>query len=196
MSSRRDEIIDLAKQLFARNAACRRRRCATSQRSQGSCRAASTATSRAKRHSRTRSCTTSSCALVDEFRAVEATSDNALERLRALLRVTIRAIETDPAALSIYRRDYQYLVSLPRFAYLYELHIEIRTIWLAAIEVAMAEGYLRNDVDPVVFYRWVRDALTFTPRWHRAGEQPTVDQLTTFAERVFLDGMALKPRGD
>ena len=195
MSSRRDEIIDLAKQLFAERGVQE-----TSMRDLAE--VAGILPSSLYSHFKSKEALADEIlhdflrALVDEFRAVEATSDNALERLRALLRVTIRAIETDPAALSIYRRDYQYLVSLPRFAYLYELHIEIRTIWLAAIEVAMAEGYLRNDVDPVVFYRWVRDALTFTPRWHRAGEQPTVDQLTTFAERVFLDGMALKPRGD
>jgi AcrR family transcriptional regulator len=195
MSSRRDEIIELAKQLFAERGVQE-----TSMRDLAE--VAGILPSSLYSHFKSKEALADEIlhdflrALVDEFRAVEATSDNALERLRALLRVTIRAIETDPAALSIYRRDYQYLVSLPRFAYLYELHIEIRTIWLAAIEVAMAEGYLRNDVDPVVFYRWVRDALTFTPRWHRAGEQPTVDQLTTFAERVFLDGMALKPRGD
>jgi AcrR family transcriptional regulator len=133
--------------------------------------------------------------LVSRLRTVDGTPDNPLDRLRSLLRVVIEAIETDPAALSIYRRDYQYLISLPRFAYLYELHVELRSIWVGTIEAAMAEGYLRDDVDPVVFYRWLRDALTSTPRWHRRGELPGIDELTAFAERVFLEGMTTKPAG-
>jgi TetR/AcrR family transcriptional regulator, cholesterol catabolism regulator len=195
MPSRRDEIIELAKGLFAERGVQE-----TSMRDLAE--VAGILPSSLYSHFKSKEALADEILhdflreLVARFGEVEATRDNPLERLRALLSVTIAAIESDPAALSIYRRDYQYLVSLPRFGYLYELHIEIRRIWIGTIELAMAEGYLRADVDPVVFYRWVRDALTFTPRWHRAGEQPAIGELAVFAERVFLDGMATKPTGD
>jgi hypothetical protein len=53
----------------------------------------------------------------------------------------------------------------------------------------MAAGDLHADVDPVVYFRWLRDALTMTSRWHVAGQSPDVATLTQFAERVFLRGM-------
>ena len=131
--------------------------------------------------------------MLEQFQTVEADIAKPFDRVRTLVGITVGRVDSDSAALSIYRRDFEYLVTLPRFSYLYDLHLSIRTIWLAAIEGAMADGDLRADVEPVVFYRWVRDALTSMPRWPRGEARPTVTELTSFAERVFLEGMGTRP---
>ena len=120
---------------------------------------------------------------------VEASTTSPTDRVRGLSRVSLAGADACPAALVIFHRDLDYLASLPRFAYLFDLYLTVRTIWITAIENAMAAGDLHDDVDPVVYFRWLRDALTMTSRWHVAGQSPDVETLTQFAERVFLRGM-------
>jgi TetR/AcrR family transcriptional regulator, cholesterol catabolism regulator len=124
-----------------------------------------------------------------QCQALEISQPVAIDRLRGLIRVSLEGADAFPAALVIFHRDLDYLTSLPRFAYLFDLYLTVRTIWLKAITDAMSEGDLQSDVDPVVYFRWLRDALTMTSRWHERGQSPHVHELTEFAERVFLRGM-------
>jgi AcrR family transcriptional regulator len=120
---------------------------------------------------------------------IDETFESAVERLRALIRVTLENAEAFPAGLVIFHRDLNYLVSLPRFDYLFDLYLNIRTIWIRAITDAMNHGQLHNDVEPDVYFRWMRDALTMTSRWHTPGGTPALNTLVESAERVFLRGM-------
>jgi AcrR family transcriptional regulator len=130
-----------------------------------------------------------------QCQAVEATTTAPLDRVRGLIRVSLAGADAFPAALVIFHRDLEYLASLPRFAYLFDLYMTVRTIWISAIQGAMDAGDLLADVDAVVYFRWLRDALTMTSRWHEQGQPPDVDTLTDFAERVFLRGMIPAGRG-
>ena len=186
MTTRRREILDLARQMFAERGVQ-----ATSIRDLAE--AAGILPSSLYSHFESKE------ALADEIlqeflqdllarlEKVAADAPDAIGRLRLIIRTFVGAVDTDPAALSIYRREFAYLVTLPRFAYLYETHLSIRQIWVDAIEDSMADGTLRNDVDPVVLYRWMRDAITSMSRWHRPGDQPDIDELADSAERFFTN---------
>jgi TetR/AcrR family transcriptional regulator, cholesterol catabolism regulator len=127
---------------------------------------------------------------VEQCRKIDTSVQAPLDRIQELIRVTLAGADTYPAALTIFHRDLDYLSTLPRFNYLFELYLTVRGIWMEAIEQAMAHGLLHDDVDPVVYYRWLRDALTMTSRWHEPGKPPDVDSMAVFADRVFLRGMA------
>jgi AcrR family transcriptional regulator len=125
----------------------------------------------------------------DRCREIDDSDRTPLERLRALIRVTLEGADTFPAALVIFHRDLNYLASLPRFDYLFDLYLNVRDIWIRAITDAMKAGQLADDVDPNIYFRWMRDALTMTSRWHQPGGTPTIETLATLAEHVFLRGM-------
>ena len=129
----------------------------------------------------------------ERCRQIDEADTSPLDRLRALIRVTLEGADAFPAALVIFHRDLNYLASLPRFDYLFDLYLTIRGIWIRAITDAMDQGQLRNDVDPNIYFRWMRDALTMTSRWHEPGGDPTIDALATHAEYVFLRGMIKPP---
>jgi AcrR family transcriptional regulator len=120
---------------------------------------------------------------------IDETGAPPVERLLALIRVTLEGADAFPAGLIIFHRDLNYLTTLPRFDYLFDLYLAVRRVWLRAIEDAISEGQFRDDVDPTIFFRWIRDALTMTSRWHTPGGTPGIDALVEFAERVFLRGM-------
>ena len=189
MGSRREEIRELATELFARNGIQ-----ATSMRDLAN--AAGILPSSLYSHFKSKE------ALADEIlreyledfrdrcRQIDDSDASPVDRLRRLIRVTLEGADAFPAALVIFHRDLNYLASLPRFDYLLDLYLNVRDIWIRAITNAMNKGELTNDVDPVIYFRWMRDALTMTSRWHQPGGTPTIDTLATYAEQIFLRGMA------
>jgi TetR/AcrR family transcriptional regulator, cholesterol catabolism regulator len=126
----------------------------------------------------------------ERCRQIDDSDASPVDRLRGLIRVTLEGADAFPAALIIFHRDLNYLASLPRFDYLFDLYLNVRDIWIRAITEAMNKGELNSDVEPVIYFRWMRDALTMTSRWHQPGGTPTIDTLATYAEQVFLRGMA------
>ncbi|MFV0308839.1 MAG: TetR/AcrR family transcriptional regulator [Desertimonas sp.] len=189
--SRRTEILDLARSMFAERGTQ-----ATSVRDLAE--AAGILPSSLYSHFRSKE------ALVDEilqqfldglltrFEAIASTNVDPIDRLRSILRSFVSVVDSDPAALSIYRHDFDYLVTLPHISRFYDMHLSIREIWVRAIEEAMDQGRLRRDVDPVVLYRWMRDAIGSSPRW-RKDEGHDIGDLSDYAERVFLDGLLVAP---
>ena len=59
---------------------------------------------------------------------VEAATTAPIDRLRGLIRVSLAGADAFPAALVIFHRDLDYLASLPRFAYLFDLYLTVRNI--------------------------------------------------------------------
>ena len=188
MATRREEILTLATELFSKNGVQ-----ATSMRDLAT--AAGILPSSLYSHFKSKE------ALADEIlreyledvrrrcEQIDETSGPPVERLRGLIRVTLEGADAFPAGLIIFHRDLNYLTTLPRFDYLFDLYLAVRGVWLRAIEDGMTQGQLRDDVDPTIYFRWIRDALTMTSRWHTPGGTPGIDTLVEFAERVFLRGM-------
>ncbi len=190
MASRREEILALATELFSRNGVQ-----ATSMRDLAA--AAGILPGSLYSHFESKE------ALADEIlrtyledlrrrcETIDRSTAPAIERLRRLIRETLESADANPAGLSIFHRDLAYLATLPRFDYIFDLYLAVRRVWMRAIEDAVAQGRLHPDVDPTTYFRWMRDALTMTARWHEPGGEPDIETLIGMAERVFLRGVLI-----
>lgn len=105
--------------------------------------------------------------LVTAYDAVVASDDDATEKLRALVRISLRTTETHPHASEIYQRDRNYLRDTPRFGYAKSAVASMRRAWLAVLEGGVAEGAFRDDIATKVLYPIIRDGLWRTVEWFR-----------------------------
>ena len=113
-------------------------------------------------------------------------------RLAELTRESFRSIAEHPEACEIYRNDYKYLSGIARFAHVVAATGTVQRTWLAEIDAGVAAGELRRDVDPALFYRFLRDAIWQSARWYRPDGPHTIDEVAEACITVLLDGFGAR----
>jgi AcrR family transcriptional regulator len=129
--------------------------------------------------------------LSSAYTAIRAEEDDPGRCLAGLVRVSFHMIAKHPYACHIYQHDFNYLRTLPRFSTLDGMAHDAEQVWLDALKEGVKRGQFRADVDPVVFYRFARDAIFLTVRWYRPGGRYQIDQLADACITVFTEGYAL-----
>jgi AcrR family transcriptional regulator len=115
-------------------------------------------------------------------------------RLHDLVPVSLQTVEAHPYATEIYQNDVNYLRQFDRFAYLNNSGREVQDTWLKVINAGIARGTFRADLDPMVFYRLMRDAVWQSVRWFRPTLGYPVTRLADDCTSIFLDGLAVSGR--
>jgi TetR/AcrR family transcriptional regulator, cholesterol catabolism regulator len=128
------------------------------------------------------------------YRQVLARDSDPRIRLHDLVLVSLQTVEAHPYAAEIYQNDVKYLRQFDRFAYLGSSVREVEDTWLDVINTGVAQGAFRGDLDPLVFYRLMRDAVWLTVRWFTPGRGYPVSRLADDCTSIFLDGMAVPAR--
>lgn len=128
-----------------------------------------------------------------DYAVVLSQAGDPADQLRRLIRSSLRVASRHPHAAEIYQNDVSRSRS-PVFAPVREASRNVQRTWLAVIEAGVADGVFRDDIDPGVFYRLLRDAVWLSVRWHRPGPLRSVDALADDAATIFLDGYAAAPK--
>jgi AcrR family transcriptional regulator len=115
-------------------------------------------------------------------------------RLHNLVLVSLQTVEAHPYAAEIYQNDVHYLRQFDRFSYLTTAGQEVQNTWLDVISTGIAQGAFRADLDPMVFYRLMRDAVWLSVRWFRPTPEYPVVRLADDCTSIFLDGLAAPRR--
>ena len=115
------------------------------------------------------------------------------ESLHDLVLASLQVASEQPNATAIYQNELHYLREQERFTGVLAAASSVQRTWLRVIERGVADGSLRDDIAPRVFYRLIRDAVWLSVRWHRPdGTYPTA-QLAEDITSIFLNGFSAKP---
>lgn len=123
----------------------------------------------------------------DEVLAADLPSRGRLERL---ILVSLREAERSPSSTIVYQNEMTYIRSRPGFDAVKAATTRVQSTWMSVIEAGRADGSFRTDIDPKIFYRFVRDAVWLSIRWYRRDGANTVDALAEVCSSLFLDGYA------
>lgn len=126
--------------------------------------------------------------LLERYRSVAAAHDDPLVCLEALIRTSFESIEANAHACEIYQNDQNLIGRLPEHASLKRVSQATQRIWLDTITTGVERGVFRDDVDPTVFYRFLRDAIWLSVRWHRPGSRRADPDLAASCIAVFVEG--------
>jgi TetR/AcrR family transcriptional regulator, cholesterol catabolism regulator len=128
------------------------------------------------------------------YREVLARDTDPRVRLHDLVLVSLQTVEAHPYATEIYQNDVHYLRQFDRFGYLTTSGRDVEDTWLEVIKTGIAQGAFREDLDPMVFYRLMRDAVWLSVRWFTPTQSYPISRLADECTSIFLDGLAVLPR--
>jgi Transcriptional regulator len=134
--------------------------------------------------------------LSDFFRELMAAYGAAIEQggtpqevLSALVRIAFGTLEPHRAAITVMQNDWNYLKALPRFAYLTKSEDEVEKMWITEIKRGQATGLFREDIDPKLSYRMIRDTIWVAVRWFQPGGRLNAKGLSDHYLKVLFDGI-------
>jgi AcrR family transcriptional regulator len=132
--------------------------------------------------------------LITRYRAAIDTSADARTVLSEMVRIGFGTLEPHRAAITVMQNDWNYLRQFERFNYLVKAEDEVEQIWVAQIKAGQAAGLFRSDVDPKLTYRMIRDTIWVAVRWFRPGGRLNTTGLAEHYITVLFDGLATGER--
>ncbi|MFF3439066.1 TetR/AcrR family transcriptional regulator [Streptosporangium sp. NPDC002721] len=134
--------------------------------------------------------------IVGRYRAALDQNGDPRTILSEMVRIGFSTLEPHRAAITVMQNDWNYLRSLPgdRFDYLVKAEDEVERMWVEQIKLGQAEGLFRADVDPKLTYRMIRDTIWVAVRWFRPGGRLNTTGLAEHYITVLFDGLATGER--
>ncbi|MER5648430.1 TetR/AcrR family transcriptional regulator [Streptosporangium sp. NPDC002524] len=134
--------------------------------------------------------------LVGRYRTALDKSGDPRTILSEMVRIGFSTLEPHRAAITVMQNDWNYLRSLPgdRFDYLVRAEDEVERMWVEQIRLGQADGLFRADVDPKLTYRMIRDTIWVAVRWFRPGGRLNTTGLAEHYITVLFDGLATGER--
>lgn len=124
------------------------------------------------------------------YAEVMASERGPADRLHELVLASLEMAEDRPYATAIYQNELHYLREQPRFKQVQLAATDVQQTWLKVIKDGVHDGSFRDDIEPRVFHRLIRDAVWLSVRWHRPnGAYPTA-QLAEDVTAIFLHGFS------
>ncbi|PZG17948.1 TetR/AcrR family transcriptional regulator [Nonomuraea aridisoli] len=132
--------------------------------------------------------------IIARYRSAIDTSTDAREVLSEMVRIGFATLEPHRAAITVMQNDWNYLRQFERFNYLVKAEEEVEQIWVEQIKAGQAAGLFRADVDPKLTYRMIRDTIWVAVRWFRPGGRLNPNALAEHYITVLFDGLATGER--
>lgn len=124
----------------------------------------------------------------ERYAAVLGGDKTPAEGLHDLVLASLQIAEELPHPTAIYQNELHYLREQPSFATVQKAAGDVQRTWLKVIEAGVADGSFRDDIDPRVFYRLIRDAVWLSVRWHRPHGKYSTRQFAEDVTAIFLHG--------
>jgi TetR/AcrR family transcriptional regulator, cholesterol catabolism regulator len=65
---------------------------------------------------------------------------------------------------------------------------QTQKIWMETIQAGIDQGRFVKELDPVIVYRFIRDAIWMSVRWLSRSPRHPVDEIADECCALFLDG--------
>ncbi|MCD0448514.1 TetR/AcrR family transcriptional regulator, partial [Actinocorallia sp. API 0066] len=111
------------------------------------------------------------------------------ETIAELVRIAFGTLEPHRAAITVMQNDWNYLKGQERFAYLTKAEDEVEKMWVTAIREGQETGLFRDDIDPKLTYRMIRDTIWVAIRWFQPGGRLNAKGLAEHYLKVLFDGI-------
>ncbi|OAK51457.1 TetR family transcriptional regulator [Rhodococcoides kyotonense] len=109
--------------------------------------------------------------------------------LRELILAAFVSLGPHRAAITVIQNERNYLSQFPRFSYLTKAETDVRQIWVKVIEDGIAQGDFRDDLDPIIAYRFLRDSVWVAVRWFTPSGKLSAEQLADQYLCLVLEGL-------
>ena len=128
--------------------------------------------------------------LFGSYREIIDAGLDARATLEALVTASFEAIDHSHAEVAIYQDEAKRLRATERFAYIDVRNEEFRDLWHQVLQAGVADGSFRPDTDVELVYRFLRDTVWVAVRWYRPGGKLTAESVAKQYLSIVLDGLS------
>ncbi|MFG2086613.1 TetR/AcrR family transcriptional regulator [Spirillospora sp. NPDC048824] len=129
--------------------------------------------------------------IMSAYQAVLDERGNPRDTIAGLVRAAFGSLEPHRAAITVMQNDWNYLKGMDRFSYLTKSEDEVEKMWVDTLSAGQKNGLFRDDVDPKLTYRMVRDTIWVAVRWFKPGGKLDAQGLAEHYLNVMFDGINL-----
>ncbi|WP_243723042.1 TetR/AcrR family transcriptional regulator [Actinomadura sp. 7K507] len=129
--------------------------------------------------------------VMSAYQAVLDESGNPRDTIAGLVRVAFGSLEPHRAAITVMQNDWNYLRGMDRFSYLTKSEDEVEKMWVDTLSAGQKDGLFRDDLDPKLTYRMIRDTIWVAVRWFKPGGGLNAQGLAEHYLKVMFDGINL-----
>ena len=132
-----------------------------------------------------------------KYRDIAADKVEPDEQIRMMARYAFSLIADEADTMTILQDDFVDLTKDPetkdaRFEYLIEFNNEVEKRWLDAIRRGVKSGVFRADLDPKIFYRFMRDAMLGATKWYEQAKGITGEELADTLVDTMMNGVLIR----
>jgi len=127
--------------------------------------------------------------LFTTYDAIVGSDLDARAKVDAVVRASFDAIHEHHDEVAIFQNDAAYLSAFDRFSYLREDNERFRTMWMDLLAEGTRSGELRDDLDPELTYRFIRDTVWVAVRWYRPGGDLDAGEVADQYLAILFDGI-------
>jgi AcrR family transcriptional regulator len=125
---------------------------------------------------------------------VLAHGQDAPQMLREIVLASLHVAREQPDATAIYQNELRYLRETPQYSDVQEAAADVQRVWLGVIERGVADGAFRDDIEPRIFHRLIRDAIWLSGRGQHPDSGYSTERLAEAITSIFLDGFSARPK--
>ncbi len=133
--------------------------------------------------------------LMETYTEIVEREQDPVTTLRELIVAAFVSLGPHRAAITVIQNERNYLSQFPRFAYLTKAEADVRRIWIKVIEDGIAQGKFRDDLDPVIAYRFLRDSVWVAVRWFTPSGKLSAEQLADQYLLLVMEGLQASGSG-
>ena len=127
--------------------------------------------------------------LLSDYRRIIADGGPPRQVLSRLANSVFASFAEHRAPIMVWQKERQNLERRPGFAYLAEAQAELERLWTEVIRQGIEAGDFREDLDPRLAYRFIRDSVWMAVHWYSPDGPLTSQQLAAHYLAIMLDGI-------
>jgi len=104
--------------------------------------------------------------LLDVFTAIVAKGEPAGTTLDELVRTAFETIHDRPFAVALYQNESSTVANLEGFEFVAKTSREIEKLWIGVIQAGCDTGEFRNDLEVRLTHRFIRETVWSSVRWY------------------------------
>lgn len=129
--------------------------------------------------------------LLQAYRAVVEREKEPRAALVALIRTSFASIDSHRGAVIVFQNERANLSEV-RFAHVASVEQQMQDLWTAVMRRGVELGDFRDDVEPRMVYRFIRDATFMAVRWYKPEGRLTYEELADQYIRLIIDGFGAR----
>ncbi len=129
--------------------------------------------------------------MASKCRAIAESDLDPREALAELIRASFRSIATNRQAVGLIQNSGDII---DRFAHIQDTKEELKDIWIEVVNRGIRHRVLRGEFHATLVRRFIRDSIAATVRWWRPDGVLTIDEVAESYIDIIYNGLMIAPQ--